>query len=234
MNQWDYEFAVRYSLCKRIEKIPGMGVYFKRFDGTWPEDSQQLRKKLGIPQDYFVLICAAEFSVRKSQQILIKAMTELPKNAVLILCGSGETEAALVNLAQRIKVSDRVIFPGQINDMSVWYQMADVCVTASRSEGLPFSIMEAMYMGLPVVASAVKGHLDLVLDGKNGLLYPYGDAAACAACVQLLMDDQVLRENIRLSSKKWIMGYELDKVLPEVLSFYLQNFDSRNTAYQAF
>lgn len=61
-------------------------------------------------------------------------------------------------------------------------------VSASRSEGLPFNIMEAMYAGLPVAASAVKGHTDLIASGQTGLLYPYGDEGAFSRAVLWLLE----------------------------------------------
>jgi len=104
--------------------------------------------------------------------------------------------------------------------------MADAYVTASRSEGLPFSVMEAMYKGLPVVASAVKGHLDLIEDGKNGFLYTYGDASACAACVKRIMDNPAFRKAIQSFSKESMAKYDIGTVLPGIVSQYLQPFEN--------
>jgi glycosyltransferase EpsD len=64
-----------------------------------------------------------------------------------------------------------VRFLGHVRDISDLYAAADVLVSASRCEGLPFCVMEGLYFGLPVIASDIKGHRDLVEHGRNGLLY---------------------------------------------------------------
>lgn len=221
MNEWDYEAARKYQLAKRIELIPGMGLDFEKLDrATW-EDGIRLRKELNIPRDAFVMLYAAEFSKRKSQDVLIKAMQYLPKNAVLVLCGTGASLEDCKALADKLAVSKRVLFPGQITDMGAWYRMADTAVTASRSEGLPFNVMEAMHMGLPVVASAVKGHTDLIKDGETGLLYPYGDAKSCASQIKRVMENGSLRERLRENAKASVERYALEPVLPIVMEQYL-------------
>ena len=221
MNAYDYATAQKYRLGRQVEQIPGMGVDFSKLDQATTEDGARLRRELGIPRDAFVLLYAAEFSERKSQDVLIEAMTRLPKNAVLVLCGTGALLEDCKALADKLGVSERVLFPRQIADMGAWYRMADAAVTSSRSEGLPFNVMEAMHLGLPMVASAVKGHVDLIEDGVTGLLYPYGDAAVCAAQVKRLMDDPVLREKVRIQGEKSVKRYALDRVLPQVMEQYL-------------
>ena len=220
MNEWDHEAAKKYRLGKRVGKIPGIGVDFSRLDTAAPEDGAALRRELGIPADAFVLIYPAEFSGRKSQQVLIRAMGMLPERAVLVLPGSGALLEECRALAQGLALGRRVLFPGYITDMAPWYRMADAAVTASRSEGLPFNVMEAMYCGLPVAASAVKGHTDLIEDGVSGLLYPYGDAEKCAECVRRVMEDEALRERMKAEAGAAVRAYELYRVLPTVLAGY--------------
>ena len=220
MNEWDYEAAKKYRLGKRIEKIPGIGVDFSRFDTATAEDGAALRAELGIPGDAFVLIYPAEFSARKSQHVLIEATATLPEKAVLVLPGSGALLAECKALAQRLELGRRVLFPGYISDMAPWYRMADAAVTASRSEGLPFNVMEAMYCGLSVVASAVKGHTDLIEDGVTGLLYPYGDATTSAVCVRRVMEEKAMRERMEAEARAAVTAYELYRVLPDVLARY--------------
>ncbi len=220
MNRWDYGTAVKYQLGQKIVQIPGVGVDFSRFDGVPPGARSRLRAAWGIPGDAFVLVCAAEFSARKSQAVLIRAMAGLPENVRLVLAGDGALRGECEALAEKLGVGGRVLFPGQVKDMGPWYSAADGLVSASRIEGLPFNVMEAMYVGLPVVASNVKGHSDLVSDGGTGLLYPYGDERACAERIRQLMGDGNLRRRLAGNAKENVMRYGLDRVLPAVWGEY--------------
>ena len=221
MNAWDEELTKKFRLGKRAERIPGMGVDFARLDEVPPEAGAELRRELSIPEDAFVLLYPAEFSARKSQKVLIKAMQSLPEQAVLVLCGDGAELEPMKALANRLGLGDRVRFPGRVEDMPRWYRMADAAVTASRSEGLPFNVMEAMHLALPVVASDVKGNNDRIRDGETGLLYPYGDAAACAAAIGRLMDSPDLRHSLGERAAEEAEQYALDRVLPQVMDAIL-------------
>ena len=110
--------------------------------------------------------------------------------------------------------------------MPRWLAAADIAVSSSRSEGLPFNIMEAMACGLPAVASAVKGHTDLI-GPENGLLYPYGDAKAFAAAVKRLVSDATLRAELGQAGREKMQRYALDAVLPQVMDRYLSVMEGK-------
>ncbi len=221
MNCWDFETAQQHHLGKRIVNVPGVGVDFSKvhWEGTLSRES--LREEFYLPRDAFILIYPAEFSGRKSQSVLIRAMAELPAEVVLVLAGDGVLREECQSLARSLGLENRVIFPGHLRDMAPWYAMADAAVTASRSEGLPFNVMEAMYAGLPVVASAVKGHVDLIQDGETGLLYPYGSSVACASAVRRLLDSQVLRQHLAKQARDHVMQYSIETVFPVVTEAYM-------------
>lgn len=227
MNRWDYEAAQKHRLGREVVHIPGVGVDFSRFDEVPAGTRRRLRQELGIPEDAFVLIYAAELSARKSQAVLIRAMGRLPETVLLVLAGEGALRGECEALARRLGLEERVLFPGQVRDIPAWYAMADGAVSASRSEGLPFNVMEAMYAGLPVVASEVKGHSDLIKDGETGLLYPYGDESACAERVRRLLEDEALRERLARNAKAQVKQYALEQVFPVVWGQYAGSFSER-------
>lgn len=220
MNRWDFRLAKRFQLGAHVEKIPGIGVDFSRLDEVTPTAGSALRKEYGVPPHAYVLIYAAEFSRRKSQEVLIRAIQRLPEEVVLVLAGDGAIREECQALAERSELGGRIIFPGHISRIAPWYQMANAAVSASRSEGLPFNIMEAMYAGLPVVASAVKGHTDLIEHGVTGLLYPYGDADACAGQLQRLLESPALGADLAKNAKENVARYSLEQVFPAVIEQY--------------
>lgn len=214
MNEWDYDFACVHHLGKSIANIPGMGVDFSKAAYT-TEQAQEFRRAMGL-EGRFVMTYAAEFSARKSQSVLIGAMPLLPDKVLLALPGRGVLCDECMTLARKLGVEDRVLFPGQVDNVPLWYLASDAAVSASRSEGLPFNIMEAMHAGLPVIASKVKGHTDLLGSGC-GILYPYGDRSAFAESVKSLMADGELCRRLGESAKAEAEQYALDKVLPAVM-----------------
>lgn len=221
MNDYDTRFARQHHLGRRVEQIPGMGVDFSRFPEISPQERQALRRKQGIAPDAFVLLYAAEFSKRKNQLTLLRAMPLLPERVVLALPGQGTLLNECRRLAQGLGLADRVIFPGYCADMAPWYALADCAVSASRSEGLPFNIMEAMHASLPVVATAVKGHTDLVVSDHTGFLFPYGDEAAFTAAVKQLLSDPRRTAAMGAAAAKAAAPYALEQVLPQVMDLYL-------------
>lgn len=220
MNRWDDALARREKLGRRVGFIPGMGVDFSRFSSATPEAGRALREKLGLAEDAYVLFYAAEFSARKSQAVLIRALRELPERCVLALAGGGAERDACMALAAGLGLGQRVLFPGHVSDVGAWLAMADAAVSASRIEGLPFNVMEAMALRRPVVASAVKGHEDLIEDGVSGLLYPYGDASACAAQIRRLLEDPALGARLAEAAAEQLEKYSLEAVFPQLMAEY--------------
>ena len=221
MNAWDFRTALQGHLGRRVELIPGIGVDFARLDRV-PEDAREaLRRRLEITNSDILLLYAAEFSKRKSQETLIRALSQLPEQVKLALPGSGALLEDCRTLARKLGVEQRIRFPGFVTDMPLWYAAADIAVTSARTEGLPFNVMESMYCGLPVVASRVKGHTDLVEDGVTGLLYPYGNADACAAAIRRMAEDPALAAAMGAAGRVAVGRYGIDAVQPLVMEQYL-------------
>lgn len=220
MNRRDQEIARRYRLGRQILPIPGMGVDFSPLDSLPSSAGALLRGELEIPEEAFVLLYPAEFSARKNQAMLLRALALLPPDVYLLLPGDGALLDRCKALAAELGVQDRVRFPGQVSDMGRWYQAADCAVSSSRSEGLPFNIMEAMHCSLPVVASAIKGHEDLVTPGGTGFLFPSDDEETCAAQIDRLRSSPELAARLGGQARDTSQPYSLEAVLPQVMAAY--------------
>lgn len=219
MNRWDTQYAQAHKLGREIVEVPGIGLDTSRLEPVSGQERAALREEWGVGENDLLLLYAAEFSGRKSQQVLIRAIAKLPQRVKLALPGQGTLREECMALAAQLGVEERVLFPGQVQ-MAQWYGTADLAVSASRSEGLPFNIMEAMYYGLPVVASRVKGHTDLLEEFQAGLLYPYGDWAACAGCIQDLLLDRELMARMGERGRQAVEAYTLDRVQPVIMARY--------------
>lgn len=220
MNRQDEQIARRYRLGRHIVPMPGMGIALTRFSPPSPEEKRALRRAMELPENALVLIYAAEFSGRKNQKMLISAMPELP-NAVLLLPGRGALLDDCRILAQQKGVADRVRFPGFTSNIEQYYRAADLCVSSSRSEGLPFNVMEAMACGLPAVLSDVKGHEDLVRSGENGFLFSYGDQNAFIRAVKQAAEP-VLRVQMSAAAVQTAVPYGIDAIFPTLTAIYSQ------------
>lgn len=228
MNAWDDRWAREHRAARRIEFIPGMGVALDRFAAP-PETRDAMRRRLDLGPDDVALIYPAEFSGRKNQAMLLRAMPSLPANVKLLLPGRGALLEDMQALSRSLGLEGRVLFPGQVSDIPDWLAASDIAVSASRSEGLPFNIMEAMAAGLPVVASAVKGHTDLVTEGETGFLFPYDDETAFSAAVRRLAEDDALRTQMGRAGWQQVQRYRLEDVLPRVMELYLSAAKETNT-----
>lgn len=220
MNDWDARWAVTHSAGAKVALIPGMGVDEERFSGVAALRGE-MRQHLGLQENDIALVYPAEFSSRKNQSMLLRALPRLPENVKLLLPGQGALLDGCKTLADTLGIAHRVTFPGQVTDIPAWLAAADIAVTSSRSEGLPFNVMEAMLCALPTVASDVKGHSDLIEDGVTGALYPYDDESGFVAAVLPLIESGELRHQMGDAAKRAVTPYTLTQALPVVMDTYL-------------
>ena len=224
MNRCDEQIAKKHRLCRgNVYFIPGMGVDFSRFPPAAPEERAAAKAAYFLPEDAVCLVCAAEFSKRKNQTLLLQTLARLPENYYLLLPGDGALLQECKAEAETLGISSRSRFPGRISDVRGALAAADICVSASRSEGLPFAVMEAMHTALPCVLTRVKGHEDLLEGSGAGYLVPFGDAAAFAEAVQTLGRDAALRARMGAAANESTEKYALDRVLPEVLPHFTRH-----------
>ena len=217
MNRYDDEWANRHRVSKEVRFIPGMGVDTAK--AAIPAGGIGYRRST----DDFLMVYPAEFSERKNQSMLIRAMKLLPESAVLILPGRGELLERCKALAKQEGVEDRVIFPGFVENVWPLLRSCSAAVSSSRSEGLPFNLMEAMLSALPVVCSRVKGNADLVDEGVTGYLFPYDDEKAFAEAILKLMADPTASKEMGRRGCEKAQPYKLENVLPIVMEEYLRN-----------
>ena len=215
MNRYDKEWAEAHSVSKAVGAIPGMGVDESKLAAACK------KADFGFRESDFVLVYPAEFSERKSQEMLIRAMADLPKDVKLFLPGNGALLEKCKELAAETGVSDRVVFPGYVKDAGSILSFADVAVSSSRLEGLPFNIAEAMLSSLPVIASRVKGNEDLVEDGVTGFLFEYNDAGGFADKVKLLFTDREACRRMGAAGREKAQAYTLASAEKQVMDAYL-------------
>ena len=171
INQEDYELAKkRFSKrCRDIEYVPGVGIDDEKFNFKMTKkECHELRASLGLKDDDIVMIYPAELNKNKNQILLINAMEELVKehkNIHLLLPGRDSYNGYYQRVTEEKGLSDNIHFLGFRNDIPRLLKISDLAVSSSLREGLPVNILEAMYVGLPVVSVDAIGARVLIEDG---------------------------------------------------------------------
>lgn len=148
-----------------------------------------------------VIGCAARLEDQKQLDVLVEALTDLP-GVQLVLVGDGTRRADLESLAARLEVTDRVTFVGWVTDARPWISSFDVYVLPSRDEAFPLSIVEAMFAGVPVVASDVGSVSEAIRHGDTGLLVASGDRLALIDAIRSVLDDPGLSSHLAANARQ--------------------------------
>jgi glycosyltransferase involved in cell wall biosynthesis len=138
-------------------------------------------------------------------------------NARFIIAGEGKKASSLRGLAHTLGVQDSVLFLGHRSDIYDVLRAMDIFVLCSDHEGLPMALLEALYLGVPVVARPVGGIAEVIQDGFNGIWLRSSEPSALAeACLQILRDDvrrnQVARAGAGVVAKKFTADRSADQV----------------------
>ncbi len=190
-----------------------------------------VRKETGLhPADPF-LISVGRLVYQKAHQVLVSAMPIILKefpSAKLGICGDGILRAELETQIQELGLSESVKLLGKSHHVARFLCIADIFVLPSRWEGLPIALLEAMSVGLPVVATRVEGVDEVVFDGEHGLLVDVGDINALAqAILQLLRDPEIRRKMGSASQARLRELYSIDHMAERYLALMIEKLDHK-------
>ena len=173
------------------------GVDLARYDETLP--CCTFREQYGIEPDAVVVGVVARLEPEKGHPTLLEswpAVLRAVPNAVLLIVGEGSRHAELEQLAASLRIAHRVVFTGRRDDVPEVTAALDVAVLPSYREAQGLSILEAMALSRPVVASRVGGIPEVIEDGVSGLLVPPHDPEALAAAIVRLLTNHPLADMI--------------------------------------
>ena len=157
----------------KITKILN-GVDTKRF---CPGNKNGARRALGFSEKDVLIGTVGRLDPIKDQQLLLQAFSNLEsveKTLRLIIIGDGPERKTLESIRETLCCKDRIVFLGERNEVERILPVLDVFVLPSKNEGMSNTILEAMAVGLPIVATSVGGNPELVTHGKTGLLFRSG------------------------------------------------------------
>ena len=203
INDEDYQRAKRRfgKRCRDIRYVPGVGVDEKKFEKKLStKEKYTLRESLGLKGEDKVLICVGRLDENKNQGFLIRAMKELAARDSryrLLLIGPDEFDGRYQKLAKKLGVAGYVKFLGFRKGISELMQISNVAVSASKREGLPVNLIEAAFVGLPIVATDCRGNRDVceAVGKKNGAIVGGDDIEGIAKEVGKLAKENTVSKN---------------------------------------
>jgi glycosyltransferase involved in cell wall biosynthesis len=165
----------------------------ERLGSPSPARCAEARLRLGLAQDAEVVLNVARQEYQKGQKHLLEAAGLLaasrPKLVVLIAGREGHSSPELTRIREGLNLGDRLRFLGNRDDVPELLAAADVFAFPSVYEGLGGAVIEAMAMGLPIVASDLPALREVVEDGRNAILVPPASGSALAGALARLLDD---------------------------------------------
>jgi glycosyltransferase EpsD len=226
INKEDYELAGRKLRARQTFFTHGAGYDAEKFFPRAPEEKDQLRASLGYGKDDLLLIYVAELNHNKNQGMLLRVLKRIldstcPKRerTRLLLVGPDSLDGEYQRSAKELGVSDSVDFLGYRDDTDRLIPLCDIIVASSRREGLPINVAEAMACGLPAVATDIRGHRDLIEDGRTGFLVGFDDSAM-AGRVMELFDGNTARK-IGTAASASVEQFSSTSLAAEMASVYL-------------
>src|SRR5262249_14078773 len=151
---------------------------------------------LSIPTGVPVIIMVSRLVPIKRLEVILEAVAELGehgKGCCLLFCGAGPSLEALQQTSAQLGLEKRAFFLGHRTDRINLMKAADIFCTASDVEGMPNAVLEAMTCGLPIIASDIPAHREVLEPGAAGLLFSSGSASELAQCLAKALDSAALR-----------------------------------------
>jgi glycosyltransferase involved in cell wall biosynthesis len=187
------------------------GVDLHRFDRL--PAKQEVRRTLGLPNDELLVGTVTRLNPVKRLDVLLRAVAAL-EGVHTVIVGDGPERRQLEAMADQLGLADRVHLVGHQQDVRPWLAALGVFVLSSDWEGMSNALLEAMAAGLPIVATAVGGVPEVVVDDATGLLVPPGDPNALAEAITRLLRDPDLRRTMGQAGRaRVVQHFSIDETV---------------------
>ncbi|MBI5630346.1 MAG: glycosyltransferase family 4 protein [Elusimicrobia bacterium] len=187
------EEGARYLGPVPIPVIPN-GVDSERYQPASPQGKSALRRELGWPEEGLCFLYTGRFSWEKNLLRFIEVWagaSRAAERSFLAFVGEGQQEETMRAAARNLGVPGRVFFHGRREGLEKVYQAADIFILPSVSEGLSNALLEAMSSGLAILASRVGGTIEVVEEGREGVLFDPKDGAELKSRIERLLEKPV-------------------------------------------
>jgi glycosyltransferase involved in cell wall biosynthesis len=225
INDEDESAAIRHRIVSpnRLVRMPGIGLDtgFYSPSTVSGDAASWVRTQFGIAAEVPLFAVVGELSRRKRQGDAISALVSMrDKDAHLLLAGDGPERRLLESQAAELGVDDRVHFLGGIDDVRPIVRAATALILPSTREGLARSVMEALSLEVPIVASTAGGNREL-LGVDSGLLFEPGDVRALATAMDWMIDHPDERKTMGLRGRqRMIEHYDLHRLVERHEALY--------------
>lgn len=203
--------------------IDGIGVDNTRFNSIDYNLKNSLRIEKGFSENKLILIYAAEFISRKNHQFIIDAVynnQEIFSNVEILFAGKGILEEVLIKEIKDKNLTQKIKLIGFRKDMDEVYKASDLLLSTSLQEGLPINIIEGMFTGLPIIASNVRGHADLVKHGENGFLFELNNTKSFCEYVSMFIKNPILLTEMGQQSMFLSEKYKIENTVEQMEKIY--------------
>ena len=227
INKEDFERAKKKfsKRCKDIQYVPGVGIDTKKFEISMSEiEKNELKKSLGLKENSFILTSVARLDKNKNQGFLINVMNQLVKehnDIHLLLVGPDELNGYYQEMTQKYGLNSNIHFLGKRDDIPQLLHISNVLVSASKREGLPVNILEALTCKIPIIAYNCRGIRDLIQNEENGYIITNGiemiDRIKLLYNYTKKSEYGIINNNITKAEK-----YSLKKILEMMEKIYLR------------
>ena len=215
-------FINKYNYKKEIAVIP-TGIAIERFykENVDINKKEEIYKSLKVDKDDFLILFVGRVAEEKNIKFLIEAHKKLVKEDnkyKLIIVGDGPDIKNLKELSKDIK--DNVVFAGKSlwEDVPCYYDIADIFVTASRSETQGLTVLEALASSTPVVCANDPSYIDAIVPGSNGFVFDTEEEYL--ENIKKLRKDNKLREEFSINARNYSENFSSSKYAKRVLDVY--------------
>lgn len=224
INHEDYELASKKFHAKQTVYMDGVGVNFDKFYPVKSEaEKTKLRKEKGFSKEDFIVLYTAEFIPRKNHKLVFDILPDLCSKIPgfkLILAGKGKLLDFYKEKAKELNLDDKILFTGYTTEIDTYCRLSDVLLMPSFQEGLPISMIEAIGTGLPVVASKIRGQVDVIEDGYNGFLCDLSKPEEFVDSICKLFSDKNLRKTMSKNAYQKSKIYNIETAIEKTTKLY--------------